>query len=108
MPVMLNAADCLLVTSFHEGSPNLVKEAMACGLPIVSVPCGDVTERLTTLRVGQVCPFEARALGDALVDYLRAGSRSQGRSALVAQGLDSASVARRLLALFRRVTEARL
>jgi len=37
IPVLLNAADCLLVTSDREGSPNIVKEALACGLPVVSV-----------------------------------------------------------------------
>jgi glycosyltransferase involved in cell wall biosynthesis len=46
VPRWLNAADALLLTSKHEGSPTIVKEALACGLPIVSVPVGDVPERI--------------------------------------------------------------
>jgi len=46
VPYWLNAADVLLLTSKHEGSPTIVKEALACGLPIVSVPVGDVPERI--------------------------------------------------------------
>lgn len=42
----LNACDCLLLTSIHEGSPNIVKEALACNLPIVSVNVGDIEERI--------------------------------------------------------------
>jgi len=47
VPNWLNAADVLLLTSKHEGSPTIVKEALACGLPVVSVPVGDVPERIT-------------------------------------------------------------
>jgi teichuronic acid biosynthesis glycosyltransferase TuaC len=36
VPIWLNASDVLLVTSHHEGSPTIVKEALACNLPIVS------------------------------------------------------------------------
>lgn len=42
MPDQYRASDVLLVTSDREGGPSCVKEAMACGLPVVSVPVGDV------------------------------------------------------------------
>lgn len=50
VPVWLNASDALLVTSFHEGSPTIVKEALACNLPVVSVGVGDVPLRLAGIR----------------------------------------------------------
>ncbi len=46
VPLFMSACDALLVTSVHEGSPTAVKEALACGLPVVSVPVGDVVERV--------------------------------------------------------------
>ncbi|HEY0839732.1 MAG TPA: glycosyltransferase, partial [Vulgatibacter sp.] len=46
VPTFLSAGDCLLLTSSHEGSPTVVKEALACGLPVVSVDVGDVADRL--------------------------------------------------------------
>ena len=42
----LNACDCLLMTSNQEGSPNIVKEALACNLPVISIDVGDVAERI--------------------------------------------------------------
>lgn len=41
---LLNTADCLLMTSVSEGSPQIIKEALACGVPVVSVPVGDVRD----------------------------------------------------------------
>jgi glycosyltransferase involved in cell wall biosynthesis len=46
VPIWLNASDILILTSLHEGSPNVIKEALACNLPIISVDVGDVRERV--------------------------------------------------------------
>src|SRR5262249_18704986 len=46
VPVWLNASNVVLLTSATEGSPNIVKEALACDLPVVSVDVGDVGERI--------------------------------------------------------------
>lgn len=46
VPIWMNAADAVVLTSVHEGSPNAIKEALACNRPIVSVDVGDVRERI--------------------------------------------------------------
>ena len=50
VPVWLNASNVLLLTSFHEGSPTIIKEALACNLPIVSVNVGDVSEHINGIE----------------------------------------------------------
>jgi glycosyltransferase involved in cell wall biosynthesis len=98
--LMLNAADCLLVTSLHEGSPNIVKEAMACNLPVVSVNCGDVAERLKNVSPSAVCPYDATLLGRAIADIVSNPVRSNGRKQLLLQGLSASIVARRLIDVY--------
>ncbi|MEX0967271.1 MAG: glycosyltransferase family 4 protein [Bacteroidia bacterium] len=103
---MMNAADVLLVTSTQEGSPNIVKEAMACNLPVVSVDCGDVAERLQGVSPSAVVPHDAMALAQAIFRVVQAGGRSNGRSELIRQGLDAQTVAHRLLAFYRKIVAA--
>lgn len=50
VPIWLNASDVLLVTSHHEGSPTIVKEALSCNRPIVSVPVGDIPKRIAGIE----------------------------------------------------------
>jgi glycosyltransferase involved in cell wall biosynthesis len=102
---MLNAADCLLVTSLHEGSPNIVKEAMACNLPVVSVPCGDVVERLNGTRPGKICQYDASALAEAIEEVLSVGCRSNGLAQLTVQGLSAATIAKRLTTIYSSVQQ---
>ncbi|MDF9745975.1 glycosyltransferase [Natrinema salsiterrestre] len=78
MPLYMNAADCLLLTSDREGSPNVVKEAIACNLPVVSVDVGDVPERLEGVTPSAVCRSD-RELRRALSSVLERGDRSNGR-----------------------------
>jgi len=105
--VMLNAADCLLVTSLHEGSPNIIKEAMACNLPVVSVPCGDVVERLALTAPGGIGPYEETLLAKEVDAVLEATNRSNGRTQLLEQGLSTYDVAKKLRAVYDGVLNER-
>ena len=66
MPALMNAADCLLVTSDAEGSPTVVQEALATNLPVVSVDVGDIRERLEGVACSRVAERDPHALWDAL------------------------------------------
>jgi len=62
VPLWMNASDVLLLTSLHEGSPTVVKEALACNLPVVSVNVGDVDEQLRGVPGCHVAPADSREL----------------------------------------------
>jgi glycosyltransferase involved in cell wall biosynthesis len=101
MPVLMNAADCLVVTSAVEGSPNAVKEALMCNLPVVATPVGDIPERLEGVEPSWTCPPTEEAFTEALRACTATRSRSNGRE--VSSELDEEHVARRILALYDRV-----
>ena len=101
MPRLMSAADCLLVTSAVEGSPNAVKEALMCNLPVVATSVGDISERLQGVRPSWICPPAEEAFAEALRACIAAGVRSNGRD--VASDLDEDRIARRLLTLYEEV-----
>lgn len=90
---IFSAADCLVVTSLHEGSPNIVKEAMACDCPVVSVPCGDVVDRLDRVDYSSVVGYDPKELANAVVAIVAQKKRSNGRRVLCEAGLDASSTA---------------
>jgi glycosyltransferase involved in cell wall biosynthesis len=100
MPTYMNAADALVLTSRREGSPNAVKEAMACNLPVVAVDVGDVRTRLDGVEPSMVCQSDGE-LVDALATVLRSGARSNGREA--AREVSVARMSERLRDVYRSV-----
>ncbi|MCA9102233.1 MAG: glycosyltransferase, partial [Planctomycetales bacterium] len=103
VPLYMNASDAMLMMSLREGSPNVVKEAMACNVPVVSVPVGDVAELLDGVTGNHVRPYDADQLADALAELLSLGTPSAGRDAMLARGLDLEGVARRIIGIYESV-----
>lgn len=84
MPLYMNACDVLLLTSRHEGSPNVVKEALACDLPVVSTDVGDVRMRLSGIAGCAIVGDSPDEIAAALDTVLRQNQRIDGRRTVAA------------------------
>jgi glycosyltransferase involved in cell wall biosynthesis len=101
VPVWINASNVLLLTSLHEGSPTVVKEALACNIPVVSVDVGDVRERIEGIEGCYLADSAAPALAEKL--YLVSQSRRWIDSRTSIQELSILQVARRLHQFYKEV-----
>lgn len=99
--LFMNACDALILTSRHEGSPTVVKEALVCGLPVVSVNVGDVRERLSGIEGCALCEANPQALADGLDAVLKNLRRLDARPQL--QSLDERLIAQQIIAVYREV-----
>ncbi|APE95109.1 glycosyltransferase [Halodesulfurarchaeum formicicum] len=100
MPLYMNAADALLLTSKSEGSPNSVKEAMACNCPVVATAVGDVPALLSDVTASHVCRTDEELVA-GLIDVLERGERSDGRAHVEPYGLDR--MGKRILDVYESV-----
>lgn len=100
--VLMRACDAFVMTSFQEGSPTVIKEALACNLPIVSVIVGDVVLRLRGVEGCEVCSDDRpETIAASLERVLRWGQRTNGREAV--KELDEKALADRLISIYRSV-----
>jgi glycosyltransferase involved in cell wall biosynthesis len=102
--LLMCAADAFLLTSHTEGSPQVIKEAMACGCPIVSVDVGDVKERVEGTEGCFVSDSRnPRDLANLLKKAFAFAGKTEGRKKILADGLDNRLVARHLFEIYERV-----
>jgi len=100
VPLYMSACDAFVFTSMQEGSPNVVKEALACDLPVVSVPIGDTAERLRGIEGCELVEDERpEAIAAALERVLRRGRRVAGRVAVA--HLAEEAITARLIDVYR-------
>lgn len=101
MPLFMNACDVLILTSDAEGSPMVIKEAMACNLPIVSVDVGDVAEVIGDTAGCFIVERDLDALAAGLARALAFGARTAGRTAIQPLSLDT--IAARLSTIYEEL-----
>ena len=96
--------DALLMTSKTEGSPQVIKEAMACGCPIVSVDVGDVAERLSGVEGCYVVHSrEPAVIAEALKKAIAFDGKTNGRSHIIEMGLCNEQVAERVVGIYNKI-----
>ncbi len=75
-----NACDVFLLTSLYEGSPNVLKEAMACNCPTVSTDVGDVREVVRNTEGCYITSFDPNDVAKKIKIALNFGKRTNGRN----------------------------
>ncbi len=101
IPYYLSAADVIILTSKWEGSPNVIKEAMACNCPIVSTDVGDVKEVIRDTEGCYITSFKPEDVAEKLKMALDFGQRTNGREKI--RHLDDKIIAERLIEVYKSV-----
>jgi len=99
--IYMNAADCLLLTSRWEGSPNVVKEAMACNLPVVTTDVGDVRELLRNVEGCYIVSDNPDEIAAAIDKVLKNDKRTNGRE-IISNYLTDKIINERVILLYNK------
>lgn len=101
MPAYFNAADVILLTSHWEGSPNVIKEAMACNCKIVAVDVGDIKETIGSTLGCYVTSFNKTEIADKIDKALHYSKQPEGRNHIA--HLNSEVIASKLVSIYKDV-----
>ena len=102
VPKYMSACDVLVLASDGEGSPMVIKEAMACNLPIVSVRVGDVPEVIDGTEGCFLCDQDPDDIAEKLNISLGRGKRSNGREKIA--HVEIGEISRRIIKLYNEVS----
>lgn len=103
MPILYNAASITVLTSLWEGSPNVVKEAMACNCPVVATDVGDIKWILGQTEGCYITSFEPKDVAEKIQMALNFNKRTQGRNRILELGLDSGTIAKRVIDIYKQI-----
>ena len=93
---LFSEVDVFVLCSIVEGSPNVIKEAMACNCPIVATNVGDVSWLLADLDGHYICKYDPIDLASKIEQAIEFGQRTEGRRRIIELKLDSKSIAQRI------------
>jgi len=98
---LINACDVLLMTSFNEGSPQVIKEAMACNCPIVSTDVGDVKEVTGNTEGCYIITYRPGDVSEKIKQALAFGKPTSGREKI--RHLDNRIIAGKVFDVYKKV-----
>jgi teichuronic acid biosynthesis glycosyltransferase TuaC len=104
----LNSVDVTIVPSLMEGSPNVVKEAMACNCPVVATDVGDIAWLFGNEPGHFLTSFEPEDSAEKIklaLQFIKAKGKTNGRQRIVEMGLDADSIAKRVISVYQSVIQ---
>jgi len=100
---LLCACDLFALPTKSEGSPQALKEAMACNCPIMATDVADIKHLLGNVEGHYICTFEPENVAETLAKALDFNQRTKGRERIVELGLENCQIAHRLVDIYKTV-----
>ncbi len=100
--VLFTAVDAALMTSFTEGSPQFVKEAIACNCPVVSTDVGDVKTVIGNIEGCFIASYEPKDVAEKIMRSIRYGELTNGREHIA--HFDNREIAQKLITLYHQIS----
>ena len=101
VPLVMSACDVLVLTSDSEGSPTVIKEALACNLPVVSVDVGDAREVIKDATNCYICKQEPINIAERIKLVLNNGIRTAARNNI--KHLSSKKITKEIMEVYREI-----
>jgi glycosyltransferase involved in cell wall biosynthesis len=101
--LLLNACDVALMTSFSEGSPQFIKEALAANCPIISTDVGDAKQILENVNNCYITSYKVNDVVEKIKLCLKNNEKTNGRKILMQLNLDNKTVAEKVLKIYRSI-----
>lgn len=103
---LLRTLDVLVVSSFQEGLHIGALEAMACGCPVISTPCGGPEEYLSSGEAGSIVAFDPDAMAREITRIVGDRAVRAALSAGARRVVEGAYDAKRVRAAMRDAIES--
>ena len=101
VPFFINSCELVLLTSSHEGYPNIIKESLACNVPFVSTDVSDLSEIAKDSSSGcYVSLSNPQSIADAIIKVLKENNKSYIHSKFV-ESMDLSNISNTLIPLYR-------
>ncbi len=107
IPLYINASTIVLLCSDSEGSPMIIKEALACNVPIVATDVGDVRVRIEGVTNCLIVEQDVQVIADSIRTIFRKNedAKTNGRERLIADKIDSKTIIRQFIALYNSIVK---
>lgn len=106
--LLINACDVALLTSFREGSPQFIKEAMACNCPIVSTDVGDIRSMISGIDGCFIADFDPNEIALKIkkaLDFAVQKKKTNGRARIKVLKYDIVNISQRIIEQYQKVID---